>query len=70
MSEPMWSSAVIAVLVYGCLPPLGIGVIWSLSVWISSRLDRAAAAAQLAAPSNPHLGAGHQTRALKVATRL
>jgi hypothetical protein len=53
MSEPMWSSAVIAVLVYGRLPPLGIGVIWSLSVWVSSRLDRAAE---------------HQTRALEAAT--
>jgi hypothetical protein len=40
MSEPMWSSAVIAVLVYGCLPPLGIGVIWSLTVWISGQSDR------------------------------
>jgi hypothetical protein len=53
MSDPLWSSAVVAVLVYGCLPPLGIGLIWSLSVWVESRLDKAAAAAPVAAVATP-----------------
>ena len=47
MSEPMWSSAVIAVLVYGCLPTLGIGAIWSLSVWMSGRWNSAPAVARM-----------------------
>ena len=36
MSEPVLSSAVVAIVVYGCLPTLGIGLIWYLSGWTSS----------------------------------
>ena len=46
----MWSSAVIAVVVYGCLPPLGIGVIWSLSYGLA-----VAWILQLQQPSWQHL---------------
>ena len=46
MSEHVLSSAVVAIVVYGCLPTLGIGVIWCSSAWIGSHWDNRPTAAQ------------------------
>ena len=39
----MLTPTAVAVLVCGCLPPLGIGVIWYLAGWIGSYFDGSAA---------------------------
>lgn len=69
MNEPMWSSAVAAVLLCGCLPTLGIGVVWSLSVWINGRWDNARAAPQPRRMLDTRAVAEHENQALTLATR-
>jgi hypothetical protein len=68
MSESIWSPAVVAVLLCGCLPTLGIGVVWSLSVWINGRWDNARAAEEPKRMLDDRAVADRQAQALKVAT--